>query len=248
MEIITDIIYNEHGQVLDVHTTDKDPDAVFVYFHGGGLEEGSKDANFKFAEYLTKHNVAVVDANYRMYPDAKYPDFIEDAADVVAWTFEHIKEYVNCDKIYVAGTSAGGYLTMMLCFDERYLEKRGINVNDIAGFVHDAGQPTVHFNVLREYGLDTRRVIIDERAPLYYIGANGNEAPPMFFFVSDNDMENRYEQIQLTLSTLRHFGYDMNKIYHRVMHGRHCAYVSAIDENGDSIFGKIVREFISDTL
>ena len=63
--------------------------------------------------------------------------------------------------------------------------------------------------------------------------------PPMMFIVSDNDMENRYEQTQLTLSTLKHFRYDESKIYYRLMNGRHCQY-SHKEE-----FGKIICEFLS---
>ncbi len=52
----------------------------------------------------------------------------------------------------------------MLCFDDRWLEKQSLKPSDIRGFVHAAGQPTCHFKILRERGLDKRRVIIDETA------------------------------------------------------------------------------------
>ena len=38
----------------------------------------------------------------------------------------------------------------MLCFDEKYLKAVGMLPTDIAGYIHDAGQPTSHFNVLKE--------------------------------------------------------------------------------------------------
>lgn len=47
------------------------------------------------------------------------------------------------------GSSAGGYISQMLCFDKTWLSKHGIKATDISGFIHDAGQPTCHFNVLR---------------------------------------------------------------------------------------------------
>ena len=59
---------------------------------------------------------------------------------------------------------------MMLCFDERYLKEVGILPTEIAGYIHDAGQPTAHFNVLKELGQDSRRLIVDETAPLYFVG------------------------------------------------------------------------------
>ena len=66
------------------------------------------------------------------------------------------------------------------------------------------------------------------------------EYAPMLFVVSDNDMENRYEQTMLMLSTLRHFKYDQSKIALKVMSGTHCHYVDRY-ENG---LGSLVYEFI----
>ena len=245
MRKLIDLSYNAYDQKLDLILPEGDHfDGVFIYFHGGGLTAGSKNPDAIFIHYLAEHNIAVATANYRMYPDAKFPDFIEDAADCVAWVKEHIGEYGSCERIFVGGSSAGGYLSMMLCFDERYLGKHSIKPTDLAGFYHDAGQPTSHFNVLKFSGFDSRRVIIDETAPLYFIGHNGTDCPPMFFLVSDQDMENRYELTMLVLSTLKHFRYDMSKISYEVLHGTHCHQVGAVDENGESVFGKMILSFI----
>lgn len=245
MRTITDIRYNDKGQCLDLVLPDSNAfDAVFVYFHGGGLTVGSKDPSAVFISHLVQRNIAVATANYRMYPDAKFPDFIEDAADAVAWVFRHIEEYGHCDRVFTGGSSAGSYLSMMLCFNEAYLGKHGIKPTDLAGYVHDAGQPTSHFNILRERGLDSRRVIIDETAPLYFVGMGSTQCAPMLILVSDQDMENRYEQTVLLISTLKHFGYDQSKIDHTVLHGTHCHQVGAVNEDGESVFGKMIHEFI----
>ena len=249
MKTITDIAYNANGQYLDLILPEGTAfDAAFIYFHGGGLTSGSKDPNAAFIQYLVQHNIAVATVNYRMYPTAKFPEFIEDAADAVAWVFSNIKQYGACDRIFAGGSSAGGYLSMMLCFNEAYLGKHGIKPTDLAGYVHDAGQPTSHFNILRERGLDSRRVIIDETAPLYFVGHNGNDCAPMLILVSDRDMETRYEQTMLMLSTLKHFGYDPGKIDHMVLHGTHCHQIGALDESGESVFGKMILRFIDGVL
>ena len=133
---------------------------------------------------------------------------------------------------------------MMLCFDPMWYAAYGVRPAQIAGYIHDAGQPTCHFNVLKERGIDSRRVIIDNSAPLYHIG-NGTKYPPMLFIVSDNDMKNRYEQTQLVLGTLKHFKYDESKIFYRLMHGKHCEYNNMLDENGHSVLGTLVAEFIA---
>ena len=243
MKTFTDICYCEtHKQYLDIYLPECKNFPVFIYFHGGGLEHGDKANQQALYSFLTDHGVAVVAPNYRMYPAAHYPDFLVDCAKAVAWTFENIGTYGNATEIYVGGSSAGGYISQMLCFDDSWLSAHEIKPSDIAGYVHDAGQPTCHFNVLRERGLDTKRVIIDESAPLYHI-SDQRSYSPMLVIVSDNDMENRYEQTILLMSTLKHFGHTEN-VTLQVMHGTHCAYVRKKDENGDSILGKLVLELI----
>ena len=168
VKIIKDICYAEQTkQCLDIYLPDTEQFKTFVYFHGGGIQAGDKTDVKLFCEYLANRGVAAVSVNYRMYPEAKYPEFIEDVAESVAWVFKNINNYGKCSGIYVGGSSAGGYMSQLLCFNKDYLGKHDINVMDIAGFVHDAGQPTTHFNVLKELGIDGKRIIVDEKAPIY---------------------------------------------------------------------------------
>ncbi len=60
--------------------------------------------------------------------------------------------------------------------------------------------------------------------------------------VSDNDMENRYEQTMLMLSTMKSFGY---KGYdHIVIHGTHCSYCAECDADGNSVLTKMIFDFV----
>lgn len=242
MKSMMDIAYGAHEmQKMDLHLPDSDAFPLFIYFHGGGLEKGDKAKETTISQELCGMGVAVLNANYRMFPDACYPDFIEDAATVVAWAFAHIGEYGTCNRIYVGGSSAGGYLSMMLCFDKKWLGAHGIDPMQVAGFYHDAGQPTAHFKVLRERGVDSRRVIIDESAPLYHIGL-AEKYPPMRFVIAEEDMENRYEQTLLTLSTLKHFGYTGYDLIRRP--GKHVKYLRRQNEAGENEFARMVKDFI----
>ena len=250
MRSFLDIKYgNEHQlQKLDIHLPDEgDAFPVFIYFHGGGLKDGDKAASYlcDAAKTTAKDGIAFVSVNYRMYPDAKYPDYIEDCAEAVAWIFGNIGKYCKPNGIYVGGSSAGGYLSMMLCFDKSWLGKYGISPLDVAGYIHDAGQPTAHFTVLKYNDIDPRRVIIDETAPLYHIGVDETYSP-MLFIVSDNDRQNRYEQTMLTLSTLKHFGHEGDKVKLTVMHGKHCQYMREYNEKGETILGTIIAKYIKE--
>lgn len=245
MKIIENIRYNESiAPCLDVYLPEKDSFPVFVYFHGGGLTGGDKaDKSLRDAfYYLAERGVAVISANYRMYPDCAYPDFIEDGSSVVAWAFENMESYGKTEGIYVGGSSAGGYISMMLCFDGKWLGAHGIDPLRVAGWFHDAGQPTAHYEVLRRTGRDDRRVIIDETAPIFHIGLN-KEYSRMRFIVSDNDMANRYEQTMLMLKTLECFG--VKNYDHVLMHGDHCAYCGARDEDGNVKLGVMILNFLS---
>ena len=92
-----------------------------------------------------------------MYPNAKYPDFLIDASDATAWVFKNIENYGKIKDIYLGGSSAGGYISMMLCFDKRWLGMHNIAPDSIDGYVHDAGQPTCHFKILENERMSYRR-------------------------------------------------------------------------------------------
>ncbi len=248
MKIINDIYYTDSKnpfQVLDVCLPENESFAVLIYYHGGGLENGNqKVGQDTFIKGLVEKGVAVVSANYRMYPDAKYPDFINDAASAAAWALKNMKNYGNPLSFFIGGSSAGGYLSQMLCFDERYLAKHNIDADSISGYIHDAGQPTVHFNVLRERGFDTRKIIVDEASPLYFVNGT-RKYPPMQIIYAEHDMQNRPEQTRLLISTLEHFGCDMEKVDVRYMKCyNHCEYNHRLDENNNSVFADIMFDFI----
>ena len=232
------------GLYIDFYLPDSEEFDVFVYFHGGGLCVGNRKGNEikVFAPFLANRGIAVASVEYTMYPTAKFPDFIEDCADAVAWIKGNICSYGKCKRLFVGGSSAGGYMSMMLCFNGEYLNKRGLKPIDIDGYIHDAGQPTSHFNVLKEMGKDSRRLIVDETAPMYFLGT-AEEYSPMLFIIADDDMFGRYEQTMLMISGMKHFGHE-DKIYLKEMHGKHCSYDYAVDDDGGSTFGKVIEEFV----
>lgn len=233
---------NDPAHYMKIFLPDEgDSFPVFVYYHGGGIVHGNEDIPGFFPEYLTDRGLAVVSAQYRLYPAAKFPDFLVDGADAIAWVKSEANTYFKAKEIYVGGSSAGGYISMMLCFDKHYLKDAGVDPADISGYVFDAGQPTTHFQVLRERGLSRDRQIIDDAAPIYHIDAS-QTYPPMLILIADRDMANRYEQTQLMMDTLRWNGHEDIEYY--CLHSLHCRYTSRFDENCESILGKKIFNFI----
>lgn len=112
---IDNVSYGESGtNVLDIYLPVGEVSAVFVYFHGGGFVEGDKSMAEPLATYLAERNVATISINYRMYPDAQYPDFICDGASAVAFAYRYMTDELNAKRLYVGESSAGGYMSMML--------------------------------------------------------------------------------------------------------------------------------------
>lgn len=250
MRVIKDLRYADDSipeHALDLYLPDDEPFQTLVWFHGGGLEKGDK-ALGPVASYCAARGVALASANYRMYESARYPDFILDAARAVDYVKRNIESYGASRAFYVGGSSAGAYLAMMLCFDARFLAPYGLSPDDMDGYIFNAGQPTTHYNVLRERGLDPRRVLVDEAAPLFHVGEReGASIPKMLFILAENDMENRREQTVLMRSTLARFGVPKEKMPLVTLSGyRHCGYNRAVDEQGESVLGRQLISFIGE--
>lgn len=154
-----------------------------VWFHGGGLTRGNKE----IPEALKNNDFCVIGVNYRLAPRAKAPEYIEDAAEAVAWVFRHISQFGgDTTKIFVSGHSAGGYLTLMIGLDKHYLAKSGIDANRIAGLIPLSGQTITHFTIRNERGIKDTQPQIDSLAPLWHVRA---DAPPLLLITGDCEQE-----------------------------------------------------------
>lgn len=198
--IVKDISYLHPGEKdayklerckLDLYyPTDRKDFATVVWFHGGGLEAGSKH----FPQEFLNQGYAVAAVNYRLSPRATNPAYTEDAAEAVAWVFENIAQYGgSTDKIYLAGHSAGGYLCLMLNLDKRYLAQWNIDANRLAGAFPISGQTTTHYTIRKERGLPLDVPVIDQYAPSNNVR---KDASPMVLITGDKDLEMlaRYEE------------------------------------------------------
>jgi acetyl esterase/lipase len=92
---------------------------VLAWFHGGALMMGHRsDIPKQFLELGKKEGFVVVSFDYRLIPEAKLPDVIEDLKDAFDWIRTSGPELFNADpsKLVVSGGSAGGYLALMSGF------------------------------------------------------------------------------------------------------------------------------------
>ena len=183
--------YQKERCKLDIYYPENVNDfTTVIWFHGGGLTGGEKF----IPERLKNKKLAIVAVNYRLSPKVKSPAYIDDAAAAVAWTFKNIAGFGgDPKKIIVSGHSAGGYLTMMVGLDKKYLEKYGIDANSIYKLVPFSGQVITHFTIRQERGIPDIQPIVDDMAPLYHVRAN---ASPLYLITGDRELEmlGRYEE------------------------------------------------------
>ena len=101
----------------DVYRADDTPPRpVLAYLHGGALIMGNRKGIFPDLKgFCQTQGYCLVSAEYRLAPEAKLPQIIEDLQDFIRWISEKGPDLFHADagKVVVAGQSAGGYLTMM---------------------------------------------------------------------------------------------------------------------------------------
>ena len=201
---------------LDVYYPEGVKDCpVIVWFHGGGLEAGSKEIPWK----LKEKGLVVVGVNYRLLPKVTVKETLDDAAEAVAWVFKNIASY-NGDpkKMVVTGHSAGGYISMMLCLDKKWLANYGADADDVMLYVPFSGQAITHYNVRKMQGIPPLQPTIDEYAPLYWVR---KDCPPLVLICGDRELElyGRYDENQYLERMMKLVGHQHTYLYEIDGHG-----------------------------
>jgi len=90
---------------------------LVVYYHGGGWVIGDLDTHDAIARYLCTHaDVIVVNVDYRLAPEHKFPAAVEDSYLAACWVADHAAELGgDPSRLAVAGDSAGGNLATVVC-------------------------------------------------------------------------------------------------------------------------------------
>lgn len=196
---------------LDLYLPPSRDFPTIVWLHGGGLESGTKDdpKNITIAQRLGKEAVAIAMVNYRLHPQAKYPAYVEDTAAAVAWVVENIEEHGgNSKKVFLGGHSAGGYLTLMVGMDPRWLKAHGLERTALVGLIPFAAQTMTHYTVREErFGYDDPFTITaDDAAPVRYAGLEG--IPPTHFVWADKDAPARAEENAYLAALMKGAGHE----------------------------------------
>ena len=138
-----DIAYGPlHRQRLDIYALESAASnrPVIVFFYGGAWQRGERWKYRFVGEALAADGAVAVVPDYRVYPEARFPDFVRDGARAVAWVRENIGRFGgDPSRIYLMGHSAGAHIAALLALDARYLQGEGLSPRDLRGFIGLAG-------------------------------------------------------------------------------------------------------------
>jgi acetyl esterase/lipase len=167
------------------HPRARAPVAVFLY--GGSWQSGDK-ALYRFVgQSLASRGFITVIPDYRVYPEVRYPDFLRDNAQAVAFAKRHAGQWGgDPNRLFLIGHSAGAYNAAMLALDRRWLGEVGLDPDrDVAGVVGLAGP--YDFLPLRDATLKIIFGPEDQRSDTQPINHADGRAPPMLLLAGDRD-------------------------------------------------------------
>jgi len=143
VEVTRSVAYGEGSRrTLDIYRPSAAAAApVVVFFYGGSWQSGHKEMYLFVAAAMARRGYVIVVPDYRVYPEVRYPDFLDDGARAVRWAKDNAARFGgDPQKLFVMGHSAGAYIAAMLAFDGRWLRKVDLAPDrDITGLIGISG-------------------------------------------------------------------------------------------------------------
>ena len=103
--------------MLDVYYPEgtTQPLPTIISIHGGGWFYGSKLLYSHYCLRMAARGFTVVNFNYRLAPEYKYPAPLEDCCNLLRWVQENGANYcIDLNNLFLVGDSAGGQLAFQL--------------------------------------------------------------------------------------------------------------------------------------
>jgi acetyl esterase/lipase len=176
-----------HWQRADVyqprHTAGPVP--VIVFWYGGAWTEGNK-AEYRFVgTALASLGFVAVLPDYRVYPEVKFPVFLDDAAAAVAWVQSHAAQFGgDPHRIVLMGHSAGAHMAAMLAINHEYLRRAGVDSHNIVGLIGLSGPYELDPNTASLHAIFAAPYTPHDWQVLAYVAA---DAPPTLLIHGGSD-------------------------------------------------------------
>ena len=112
-------------QKLDYYQPDR-PRAdgkTVIFFYGGAWDHGKRGEYVFLGQALASQGTTVIIPSYGLFPDVRFPTFLEDAALAVRWAADRI----GIEKLFLMGHSSGAHMALMLAANTPYLAAAGVD-------------------------------------------------------------------------------------------------------------------------
>jgi acetyl esterase/lipase len=110
------------------------PLVIFIY--GGGWRSGARQDYRFVADTLCRLGCDVVVADYRLYPEVRFEQMMQDVVLAGRWVADNTPKQ---QPVFIMGHSAGAQLGALLCLNQKLLADAGDLACRIKGFIGLAG-------------------------------------------------------------------------------------------------------------
>lgn len=163
------------------------PKPLVVFFYGGNFTGGVR-GDYRFVgSAIARLGYTTAIPDYRLYPEVRFPAFIEDAARAVVASQRVAAEHgADPRRVILAGHSAGAYIAAMLALEPRYLRAAGGNPDDIVGWVGLSGPYDIEPNSAELRDVFDSQATPDVYRPLRRV--NGRSPPVLLLHGAADDI------------------------------------------------------------
>lgn len=184
----TDIRYGPlPRQKLDIYRPSNVSNSpIVIFWYGGAWVKGSKSQYQFVGTALANSGYLAVLPDYRLYPEARFPAFIEDGALAVRWIQQHAAKFGGDTRnIFLMGHSAGAHIAASIVFDDRYLQAVAGKRETIRGFIGLSGPYGIDQHLRNYY----TTIFSDPYTDADWLPFHASEAgiPPVLLFHGTDD-------------------------------------------------------------
>ena len=147
--------------------------AAALFLYGGSWRRGSRSCYGFVGAALAAQGIATAVADYRLFPDVRWPAFQEDAAAAFTWVHRHIA-FGGARPVVVIGHSAGAHMAALLASDRRWLG--AIRPDGLVGISGPYNFEPTHWPTTRH--IFATAATINEPRPIAHVGPG---LPPALF-------------------------------------------------------------------
>ena len=202
---VLDIAYGEHErQKLDIYLPDVSVGSmpVLIFIHGGYWALGTKDRMGFMAPSITRLPAIYVSIGYRLTPEARFPQPVDDCRAALKWVYDNIGQHGgDPERIFIGGHSAGGHLAAMVTLQRDELAKAGLPSDVIKGCFPVSGVYDVWDSPPERRDPFVGSIEeAKEASPTSHVEGN---SVPFFIVIGENDFPNLRDQYPKLVDRLK---------------------------------------------